>query len=103
MSTLHDIVLIVRDISQIAGDLVRNQIDRVVDNYKETQTRLMNWLLVVLVAIFLAIGGLGLIVYGIHVQLASMIGPAASGILLGIVLILIAAIIFLLARSKLQD
>lgn len=103
MSLMRDIILIMKDISQITTDLVRCQVDHFAVVYKETLTRLLGWLLLVLVAIILAMAGLSWILFSIHLRLAMLMGPVASGILLGSGLILVAVIVFLVAGAKIKD
>ena len=103
MNTIRDIVLIMKDISSLTADLIRCQVDHIAVTYKQTLSKLMTWALLVLVAILLALGGIGLIISGLHMQLAARIGPIATGYLLGGILLLLAAIIFLLARSQTKD
>lgn len=103
MGNLSDIVHIIKDVSLIAGDLVKCQAEHVSRLYKEILTNLLTWVLVVLVAILLAIGGLAMIMLAVHRQLSMLIGPAGSAYILGAFLILTAVIIFLLGRTMLRD
>lgn len=102
MSKFRDIVLIVKDLSQITADLLKYQVDQIAALYKDTLTRLLTWLLLTLIAALLALGGLGFILWAAQVQLASVAGPVASAIIIGSGLIMVAVIIFLLARNKLD-
>ena len=103
MSKLRDMALIMRDISQITQDLLRVQIDHIAVTYKQIISRLLSWLLMVLVSIILGLGGISLMIYSLYVHLGKMIGPSASAVLIGTVLVMVAIIVFLLARAKIKE
>ena len=103
MSKFKDIVLLLKDVSQIATDLLKYQVDQVATAYKEVLTRVLKWLLVTLAAIVLASGGLGLILWGCYVKLSEMVGPVGSSLILGVPLLLIATIMLLIAKNLLKD
>jgi hypothetical protein len=96
-------MLIMKDVSQIAGDLVKCQLDQLSAVYKEVLTRVLTWLLVTLVAIMLAVGGLGLILWGVHLRLSLVAGTAGSAVILGILMLFGAIILYLIARNLLKD
>lgn len=103
MSTVKDLFLIARDVGQIATDLVKVQADRMVEAYKDLLIKVLTWLLVVLASLLLAIGGLGMIVWGIYVQLSLVAGPVVSALVLGLFLLFGATVLFLIARGMLKD
>lgn len=103
MNSIKDMVLIFKDVSHIVTDMVRYQTEQIKEVYKETLTRILVWVLVVLTAIMLALGGLGMILWGVFFKLALVIGPAGSAFILGLFLILLAVIIFLIARGTMKD
>jgi uncharacterized protein (DUF697 family) len=103
MSLMQDIVSIAKDLSLITADMVHCQAEHIAGLYKKTLSKALGWLLMALVAVLLALAGLGWILYSIHLTLTNLVGPVASGIIMGIVLILIAIIVFLIAHIKLKD
>lgn len=103
MNTLRDMFLIARDVSQIGADLIKCQVEHLTLVYKETLTRLLAWSMMVLVAILFAMGGLALIVFSMYAYLTRFLSPGTAAVILGTALLLLAAIIFLLAKSKLKD
>lgn len=103
MSALRDLVLIIKDITQISTDLIRCQIDQLAAVYKDILTRTLSLLLLQLTAIILALGGVALMVSSIHTWLMLLIGPLAAGILLGTILILLGLVLFLVVRGKLHE
>ncbi len=103
MSSVKDIVLLLKDVSQIATDLLKYQVDQVAITYKNVLSRVLKWLLVALAAIMLAAGGLGLILWGLYVTLSEIVGHIVSALIIGIPLILVAVIMLLIARNMLKD
>jgi hypothetical protein len=65
-------------------------------------TKLFTWLVTALAAILLAVGGLGLIVWGGHILLSLVTGPAASAFILGGFLVMTAVIVYLVGRGLLK-
>ncbi len=103
MSAVKDFILIAKDVGQIATDLFKVQADQLVNTYKQLLIHVLTWVLVLLAALLLAIGGLGLIVWGIYLQLSLVAGPVVSAFVLGVFLLFGAAILYLLARGMLND
>lgn len=103
MSTMRDVVLVMKDVSRITADLVKCQVEHIARVYKDILTNLLTWSLMVLVSIIFAMGGLALIIFSIYAYLSRYLSPGTSAIILGTVLILIAVIIFLLAKNKLKE
>jgi hypothetical protein len=103
MSKLRDAVLIMKDVSRIAADLIKYQVDRVADVSKEALTKVLTWLLIFLAAMLLAFGGLILILWGVYLQLSAAIGPSGSAGIIGVLLLLGAVILFLVAKGLLKD
>ncbi len=103
MSAVKDLILIAKDLGQIATDLVRVQADQIANTYKEILTRVATWVLVLLAALLLAAGGLGMLLWGLYVQMSLVTGPVISALLLGVFLLFGAVILFLLARGMLKD
>ena len=103
MSSIKDFMLIVKDVSHIAADLVKVQTEHFTNLYRNIMTRLLAWLVVVLSAITLAIGGLGMILFAVYMQLSSLANPIVSAYILGAFLVLLALIVFLIARNMLKD
>lgn len=96
-------VSIMKDVSQIAGDLVQCQAVQLGRLYRRTLTKILAWLLIVLVSILLAIGGLGMILLGVHLRLSMITGAIGSAYIIGGFLLLLAVIIFLIGRNMLKD
>lgn len=103
MSKIRDFAVILKDLSHIAADLMECQAEHLGRRYKEVLTKILTWLLVVLGAMLLAIGGLALILWGVYLQLSLLVGPGWSAYILGFFLILIAIIIFLFGRTILKE
>ncbi|MBE0534929.1 MAG: hypothetical protein IH624_04605 [Phycisphaerae bacterium] len=103
MGSIQDIVAIAKDISQIIDDLVNCQLRQLTELYGQMLARLLAWLVIALTAVFLAIGGLSLIMWGVHLVLSLVTGPAASAFILGAFLLLIALIIYLVGRGMLKS
>lgn len=102
MSSFREILLIVKDISNISADILQIKVKQLAGEYKRITADLLCWLLFVLFAILLGIGGLWLIVYGLHIFLTELVGIIASSMILGGALVLVSVIIFLVARSRLK-
>ena len=96
-------MIILRDISQIVADLLKYQFEQFGNVYKKILIKIRGWVLAILTAIMLAIGGLGLFLVGAHIQLSVYVGPAGASYILGAFLILLAIIIFLFGKSLLKD
>lgn len=103
MGNLRDIVNIARDVSQIVSDLASVQLRQLTELYRVMLTKLFAWLATVLTAILLAIGGLGLVLWGVHLVLSLAIGPAASAFILGGFLLMCAVIVYLVGRGMLKS
>ncbi|MEJ2702388.1 MAG: hypothetical protein P8Z79_08095 [Sedimentisphaerales bacterium] len=103
MSKLRDVVLIMKDVSRIAADLMKYQVDRVADTSRRVLTNVLTWFLVFLAAMALAFGGLILILWGVYLKLSAAIGPSGSAVIIGVLLLLGATILFLSAKSLLKD
>ena len=102
MSTVRDMVLIIKDISNIVADILHLHLSQITATYKKIMTELLSWLLLVLLSILLAIGGLIFVIYGTHVYLSRMIGEVSSSMLLGGIIIFLSVIIFLFAGKKIK-
>jgi len=103
MGNIRDIVTIARDISQILSDLASLHLRQLTELYREMLTKLFAWLVTVLAAIFLAVGGLGLVLWGVHLVLSVAIGPAASAFVLGGFLLMCSVIVYLVGRGLLKS
>jgi hypothetical protein len=103
MSAVRDLILIAKDLGQIATDLVKVQADQLANRYKQVLIRVMTWALVLLASLLLSVGGLGMILWGIYLQMSLVAGPVISALVLGAFLLCGAAILFLLARGMLKD
>ena len=103
MRSAKDIILIVKDVSQIAADVLKIQVDQVAKAYKNVQVKVITWALVVLAALLLGIGGVGMLVLGIYVQMSLVAGKVISALVLGVVLLMGATILFLVARGMIRD
>ena len=103
MSSVRDIVLIIKDVSQIVSDLIKCQVQQLGHHYKELMTKMLTWVLMVLTAILLAIGGLGMILWAVYSQLSVVTNPVVSAYVLGAFLLLLAVIVFLSARNILKE
>ncbi|HPD45998.1 MAG TPA: phage holin family protein [Anaerohalosphaeraceae bacterium] len=99
MGNIRDVVNIARDIGQIISDLTSLHLKQLTELYREMLTKLLSWLVIALAAIFLAITGLVMILWGVHLLLSMVTGPAASAFILGIFLLLFAVIIYLVGRG----
>ncbi len=103
MGAVKDLLLIARDVGLIATDLLKVQADRMVETYKDVLVKVLTWLLVVLASLMLAIGGLGMIVWGLYLQLSLATGPVIAALVLGLFLLFGAAVLFLIARGMMKD
>ena len=103
MSKVGDILLIMKDASQIAVDLGKYQLHQLSVLYRETLTKVVAWALIILTSILLAISGIGMLVWAVYRQLSLLLGPVGSAYILGGFLILLAVIIFLVGRNTLRD
>lgn len=92
--------MIIKVISNMITALLKSQVDDVLGRLEELQTKLISRAILILVAVLLLIGGLGMIVYSIHIVLATIISPAASGLILGLILILSATIVMFIAGNR---
>lgn len=95
--------MIIKDISHIITDLLTSPIDHATIRLEQMQVKIMNRTMLLLTAVLLLIGGLGMIVYSIHTLLAEIIHPVASGLILGLTLILTALILIFITGSKSKD
>ncbi len=103
MSAVKDVVLIVRDVSQIVADLFKVQVDQAADAYKKLLVRVLTWVLFVLASLLLAIGGLAMVLWGIYLEMSLVAGPVISALVIGIFLLLGATVLFLIARGMAKD
>ncbi len=103
MSAVKDVILIAKDVGHIAGDLIKVQADQLANTYKHVLVHVATWVLVLLAALLLAVGGLGIILWGLYLQMSLVAGPVISALMLGILLLFGATILFLLARGMLKD
>ena len=103
MSKLRDVVLIMKDVSGIAADLLKYQVDRVAYSSRKVLTNVLAWLLIFGAAMTLGFGGLALILWGAFLWLSVLAGPSGSAVILGILLLLGATILFLVAKTILKD
>ncbi len=103
MRLLPDLMVIIRDISQITADMVQSQVDKAADTGKKAVTRVLKWLLVAAAATIIALGGLAIGVWGGYLVLCLAVGPAAAAFILGGALLVIAVALFLAAGAILKD
>lgn len=103
MRAVKDIILIVKDVSQIAADVLKIQVDQVADAYRRVLLKVMTWALVVLAALLLAGGGLGMIVWGLYLQMSRVAGEVISALVLGVFLLFGATVLFFVAREMVRD
>ncbi len=103
MGRIQDIVAIAKDVSQILDDLINCQLRQLTELYRDMLSKLLAWLVIALAAVFLALGGLSLILWGVHLLLSLVTGPAASAFILGAFLLMIAVIIYLVGRGMLKN
>lgn len=92
--------MMIRDISHIVAGLLKSQVDHAAVKLEQLQNRVINRAMLILAAVLLIIGGLGMIIYSIHVLLAQIIPPAASGAILGLTMILTALILIFITANK---
>lgn len=102
MGKMKDIVLIVRDVSAIAADLMELQVRHATARARSAMTKMVLWMLVVVIAALLAIVGFGMILWAGWVQLALVTGPAVSAYILGALLLVLALTVLLTSRSVLK-
>lgn len=102
MDKMKEMLVIMKDISQIFGDLVKVQLHQITEMYKQILTKILTWALIIQAALLLAIGALAMIIAAIYMQLAYLINPIASAYILGAFLFLLAAVIYLLANAHLK-
>ena len=103
MSAVKDILLIAKDVGQIAADLVKIQAGQVAHAHKQVMVRVLTPAFVLLASLLLAVGALGMIVWGIYLQMSLVAGAVISALVLGVFLFCGAAILFLIARGMLKD
>ncbi len=103
MSAVKDILLIAKDLGQIAADLVKLQTDQIANVYKHVMIYVLTWALIALASLLLALGGLGMILWGIYLQMSLVAGAAISALVLGVFLFCVATILFLIARGMLKE
>jgi len=99
MSAVRDILLIARDVGQIAADAVKIQADRAANAYKQVMVQVLTWALVAMASLLLAVGGLGMIVWALYLQMSLVAGAVISALVLGAFLFCGAMILFLIARG----
>lgn len=92
--------MIIKYISNIISGLLQSQVDHAFGRLEELQTKVISHAILILVAALLMIGGLGMVIYSIHILLATIIPPAASGLILGLTLILSATIVIFIAENR---
>jgi len=102
MGRVQEIVTIFKDVSQILDDLINCQLRQLTELWGDMLAKLLAWLVIALTAVFLALGGLSLIIWGVHLLLSIVTGPAASAFILGAFLLMIALIIYLVGRGMLK-
>ena len=103
MSAVKDILLIAKDVGQIAADLVKIQAAQVAQAHKHVMVHVLTPVFVLLASLLMAVGGLGLIVWGIYLQMSLVAGAVISALVLGVFLFCGATIFFLIARGMLKD
>ncbi len=103
MSAVKDILLIARDVGQIAADLVKMQADQVAGAYKQVTVHVLTPVFVLLASLLLGVGGLGMIVWSLYLQMSLIAGAVISALVLGVFLFCGATILFLIARGMLKD
>lgn len=103
MSAVKDLILIARDVGHIATDLIKVNADQIGTAYKKMLVNILTWLLVVLASLLLAVGGLGMILWGIYLRMSLAAGPVISALVLGVFLFFGATVLFLIARGMLKD
>jgi len=103
VSKLYQTAMIIKVINHIITALLKSQVDHVLGRLEELQNKLISRAILILVAVLLLIGGLGMIIYSIHIMLATIIPPATSGLILGLILILSATIVMFIAGNRSKD
>ena len=103
MRTVKDIILIVKDVSQIAADVLKIQVDQVAEVYRHVLMKVVRGAMMTLAALLLAAGGFGMVVWAVYVQMSLVAGPVISAVMLGVVLLLAAAVLFFVAREMMRD
>jgi len=103
VSKIYKIAMIIKVINNMITALLKSQVDHALGRLEELQTKLISRAMLILVAVLLLIGGLGMIIYSIHTLLATIIPPATSGLILGLILILSATIVMFIAGNKSKD
>lgn len=103
MRTVKDFILIAKDVSQIAADVLKIQVDQVADAYRHVLLKVMTWAMVLLAALLLAVGGLGMIVWALYLQISLVAGKVISALALGVFLLFGATILFFVAREIVRD
>lgn len=93
----------IKEISNIITGLLKFQVNHILGRLEEVQTRVIRRAALFLTAVLLLIGGLGMIIYSIHTLLVTIIPPAASGLIIGLTLILSAMIVMSVAGQKPRD
>jgi hypothetical protein len=100
VSKIYKIIMIIKVINNMITGLLKSQVDHAFGRLEELQTKIISRAILILVAVLLMIGGLGMIVYSIHILLATIVHPATSGLILGLALILSATIVMFIAENR---
>jgi hypothetical protein len=103
MSLLKDIVLVARDMGDLANDIISCQLQTAVNMYKKTMANLLACFFMMVAGVVIAIGGLAMIVFGLHLWLTLYLGPVFAGLLLGAALLLISLLFFVAAKNKIDN
>jgi len=93
----------IKEISNIVTGLLRFQVNHILGRLEEVQTRVIRRAALFLTAVLLLTGGVGMIIYSIHTLLVTILPPAASALIIGLILILSAMIVLSVAGQKSKD
>jgi len=99
MSLLRDLVVTAGDALRLSSDLMRYKIEAEKKALKHTMRLVTRSLILVLTGLLLAATGVGFLLYGVFVLVARVAGPAAAGLIIGVVVLLIASIFLLAGRA----
>lgn len=99
MSLLRHLTVVIGDGLRLSSDLMRHKVAVEMQALKGTANRVVVFLALALFAVLLAGTGVGFILYGIFILIAKATGPAAAGLIVGFVLLLLAVVVFLIGRS----
>lgn len=99
MSLLRDTIVTIGDALRLSNDLMRYKLEAQAKALKRGVSRLVMTLAFLMAAALLAGTGVGFLLFGLFIYVASETGPATAGLITGLGLLLVAIVLFLVGRS----